>query len=220
MRENTALETDIRKSGEVVVEGHVIGRLDGFTFTPEASSAGTDAKALAGAAQKVLAVEIDARASRLGKAPDEQFVLATDGVIRWQGQPVGKIMAAEEVLKPRVRIVADEQLTGGSEFTPIVVRGVRVAGKRPVISGGTNTVHFKTVTLGSGADHYVFEGFEVTGGTSRCIFHQSSDLTLRDLNAIVGAMVRALEALYHSRPQYPGRREPPGAPPVQLVADP
>jgi ATP-dependent RNA helicase SUPV3L1/SUV3 len=114
MRENTALETDIRKTGEVVVEGHVIGRLDGFTFTPEASSAGTDAKALAGAAQKVLAVEIDARASRLGQAADEQFVLATDGVIRWQGQPVGRIMAAEEVLKPRVRIVADEQLTGAS----------------------------------------------------------------------------------------------------------
>ena len=114
MRENTALETDIRKTGEVVVEGHIIGRLDGFTFTPEASSAGTDAKALAGAAQKVLAVEIDARASRLGQAPDEQFVLATDGVIRWQGQPVGKIVAAEEVLKPRVRIVADEQLTGAS----------------------------------------------------------------------------------------------------------
>jgi ATP-dependent RNA helicase SUPV3L1/SUV3 len=114
MRENTALETDIRKTGEVVVEGHVIGRLDGFTFTPEASSAGTEAKALAGAAQKVLAIEIDARASRLGQAPDEQFVLATDGVIRWQGQPVGRIMAAEEVLKPRVRIVADEQLTGAS----------------------------------------------------------------------------------------------------------
>src|SRR5436309_1774108 len=114
MRENTALETDIRKSGEVVVEGHIIGRLDGFTFTPEASAAGTEAKTLAGAAQKVLAVEIDARASRLGQAADEQFVLATDGVIRWQGQPVGKIMAAEEVLKPRVRIVADEQLTGAS----------------------------------------------------------------------------------------------------------
>jgi ATP-dependent RNA helicase SUPV3L1/SUV3 len=114
MRENTALETDIRKSGEVVVEGHVIGRLDGFTFTPDASAAGSEAKTLAGAAQKVLAVEIDARASRLGQAADEQFVLATDGVIRWQGQPVGKIAAAEEVLKPRVRIVADEQLNGAS----------------------------------------------------------------------------------------------------------
>src|SRR5262245_42756818 len=114
MRENTALETAIRKTGEVVVEGHIIGRLDGFTFTQEASAAGTEAKTLAGAAQKVLAVEIDARASRLGQAADEQFVLATDGVIRWQGQPVGKIIAAEEVLKPRVRIVADEQLTGAS----------------------------------------------------------------------------------------------------------
>src|ERR1044071_7834919 len=44
MRENTALETDIRKTGEVVVEGHVIGRLDGFTFAPDASSGGSDAK--------------------------------------------------------------------------------------------------------------------------------------------------------------------------------
>jgi ATP-dependent RNA helicase SUPV3L1/SUV3 len=114
MRENTALETDIRKSGEVVVEGHVIGRLDGFTFTPEASAAGTEAKALAGAAQKVLASEIDARASRLAQAPDGQIVLATDGTIRWQGQPVGKLVAGEEVLKPRVRIIADEQLTGAS----------------------------------------------------------------------------------------------------------
>ena len=112
MRENTALETDIGKTGEVVVEGHKLGRLDGFTFTPEASAAGSEAKALAGAAQKALAGEIDARAGKLAQAKDDQFVLATDGVIRWQGQPVGRIVAAEEALKPRVRIIADEQLTG------------------------------------------------------------------------------------------------------------
>ena len=112
MRENTALETDIGRTGEVVVEGHAIGRLDGFTFTPEASAAGSEAKALAGAAQKVLASEIDARAGRLARAGDEQLVLATDGIIRWQGQPVGRLVAAEETLKPRVRIIADEQLTG------------------------------------------------------------------------------------------------------------
>ena len=112
MRENTALETDIGKTGEVVVEGHKLGRLDGFTFTPEASAAGSEAKALAGAAQKALAGEIDARAGKLAQAKDEQFVLATDGVIRWQGQPVGRIVAADEALKPRVRIIADEQLTG------------------------------------------------------------------------------------------------------------
>ena len=73
---------------------------------------GSDAKALAGAAQKALAGEIDARATRLAQAADGQFVLATDGTIRWLGQPVGKLVAGEEVLKPRVRIIADEHLTG------------------------------------------------------------------------------------------------------------
>jgi len=47
------------------------------------------------------------------------------------------------------------------------------------------------------------------------------ELTLRDLNAIAAAMVRALGAIYHARPEYPPRgssgevREPPR--PVQLV---
>src|SRR5919205_1031706 len=57
LRENTTLETEIAKSGEVVVEGHAIGRLDGFIFTPAASAAGSEAKALASAAQKALAGE-------------------------------------------------------------------------------------------------------------------------------------------------------------------
>ncbi|MEA2905738.1 MAG: ATP-dependent helicase [Alphaproteobacteria bacterium] len=114
MRENTALETDISKTGDVVVEGHRIGRLDGFTFTPDASPAGSDAKTLAGAAQKALAGEIDARAGRLALAKDDQFVLAADGAIRWQGQPVGKLIAGDDVLKPRLRIIADEHLSGHS----------------------------------------------------------------------------------------------------------
>jgi ATP-dependent RNA helicase SUPV3L1/SUV3 len=112
LRENTVLETDIGKSGEVVVEGHAIGRLDGFMFTPDASSAGSEAKALAGAAQKALAGEIDARANRLAHAADGQFVLASDGTVRWLGQPVGRLAAGEEVLKPRLRVIADEHLSG------------------------------------------------------------------------------------------------------------
>ena len=112
LRENTTLETDISKTGEVVVEGHAIGRLDGFMFTPDASSAGSEAKALAGAAQKALAGEINARATRLSQAAAAQLVLASDSTIRWLGQAVAKLVAGEEVLKPRVRIIADEHLTG------------------------------------------------------------------------------------------------------------
>ncbi len=114
LKESTMLETEIGKTGEVVVEGHVIGRLDGFVFAAAPSSGGSEAKALQATAQKALAGEIDARATRLSQAPDEQFVLASDGAIRWQGDAVGKLVAAEEVLRPRVRVIADEQLTGAS----------------------------------------------------------------------------------------------------------
>jgi len=114
LKESTMLETEIGKTGEVVVEGHVIGRLDGFVFAAAPSTGGSEAKALAATAQKALAGEIDARANRLAQATDGQFVLVSDGAIRWQGDAVGKLIAAEELLRPRVRVLADEQLTGAS----------------------------------------------------------------------------------------------------------
>lgn len=112
LRENSVLNTEIGKTGEVIVEGHAIGRLDGFTFAPDAAEAGSDAKALQAAAQQVLAGEIDARAEKLGAAPDDQFVLASDGTIRWTGDAVAKLVAADDALHPRLRIIADDRLNG------------------------------------------------------------------------------------------------------------
>ncbi|MBB5053203.1 ATP-dependent RNA helicase SUPV3L1/SUV3 [Afipia massiliensis] len=114
LRENTMLNTEIGKTGEVIVEGHMIGRLDGFMFAPESAEAGSDAKALQAAALKALAGEIDARAEKLSKAPDDQFVLTSDGTLRWTGDAVAKLVAADDVLHPRIRIIADERLTGPS----------------------------------------------------------------------------------------------------------
>ncbi|MBX9649976.1 MAG: helicase [Xanthobacteraceae bacterium] len=112
LRENSVLNTEIGKTGEVIVEGHAIGRLDGFTFAPDAAEAGSDAKALQAAAQQVLAGEIDARAEKLAAAPDDQFVLTSDGTIRWTGDAVAKLVAADDALHPRLRIIADDRLNG------------------------------------------------------------------------------------------------------------
>ena len=112
LRENTMLETEIGKSGEVKVEGHVIGRLDGFMFAPDASAAGSEAKALNAAAQKALAGEIELRATKLSQASNDQIVLAADGALRWTGELVGRLTAGDDTLRPRVRVVADEHLTG------------------------------------------------------------------------------------------------------------
>jgi ATP-dependent RNA helicase SUPV3L1/SUV3 len=112
LRENAMLETEIGKSGEVTVEGHVIGRLDGFMFAPDASAAGSEAKALNAAAQKALAGEIEARATKISQASNDQIVLAADGALRWTGDLVGKVIAGDDTLRPRIRVIADEHLTG------------------------------------------------------------------------------------------------------------
>ena len=51
------------------------------------------------------------------QAPNEQIVLAADGTIRWIGEAVGKLAAGDDALRPRVRIVADEHLTGAARET-------------------------------------------------------------------------------------------------------
>lgn len=63
---------------------------------------------------------------------------------------------------------------GGSPGNPVTIRGVRVNGNRPVISGGTNTVEFRQ------SNYLVFEGFDVTGGTARCILQGAHEVTVRD----------------------------------------
>lgn len=88
-----------------------------------------------------------------------------------------------------VEVDGDHTYSGGVIFTEpgssenwITIRGLRINGNRPVISGGTNTIHFLTdwPYSGPGADYYIFEGFDITGGTSRGIYHQSANLIIRD----------------------------------------
>jgi len=112
LRENAMLEAEITAAGDVLVEGQHIGQLHGFRFTPDPQAAGEAARTLNAAALKALASEIEGRAQRIHEAVDEAYVLANDGVIRWLGEAVGKIVAGDHVLTPRVRILADEQLTG------------------------------------------------------------------------------------------------------------
>ncbi|MEJ0052920.1 MAG: helicase-related protein [Methylovirgula sp.] len=114
LRENAMLEAEITPGGDVLVEEQHVGHLSGFRFTADPLADGEAAKALNAAAQKALASEIEGRARRVHEAVDEAFVLANDGVIRWLGEAIGKIVPGEHILQPRVTVLADEQLTGAS----------------------------------------------------------------------------------------------------------
>ncbi|WEX09875.1 helicase-related protein [Chelativorans sp. AA-79] len=112
LRENAMPEAEISPAGDVLVEGHHVGEMQGFRFTADKSAEGEDARAVKTAAQKALAAEFDLRAERFSSAPNGDLALGSDGILRWIGAPVGTLAATDDVLKPRVVLLADEQLTG------------------------------------------------------------------------------------------------------------
>lgn len=112
LRENTMSEAEISPAGAVLVEGHHVGELQGFRFTADQSAGGEDAKAVKAAAQKALAAEFESRADRFAACANGDLALGSDATLRWIGAPIGAVVGTEDALKPRVVVLADEQLTG------------------------------------------------------------------------------------------------------------
>lgn len=110
LRENAHMEAEINRDGEVIVEGHTVGRLSGFRFVPDAVGNGPEAKAANAAAAKALLGEFERRSAKIAAAPNNDILLSSDGTLRWQGEPVARLIAGEAVLQPRLLLLADEQL--------------------------------------------------------------------------------------------------------------
>jgi len=106
------LLASVSHAGEVKVEGHYVGRLDGFRFVPDASAAGAETKTLLAAANRVLRGEIASRAKRLAEAPDSEFVLEQGGAVTWRGGTVGKLLPGDTALAPRVEALPGDFLEG------------------------------------------------------------------------------------------------------------
>jgi ATP-dependent RNA helicase SUPV3L1/SUV3 len=112
LRENAMLEAEISVNGDVFVEGHHVGQLAGFRFTPVSGAEGPDAKAVQSAAQKALGLEFEARAARLYASGNSDLAVGSDGFVRWVGEPVARLAPSDHIMRPRVILLADEQLTG------------------------------------------------------------------------------------------------------------
>lgn len=111
LRDKHMVSPEINDRGDVSLEGHLIGSIEGFRFTL-ARSEGGDAKGVAAAASQVVAPEIARRAERVAGAPNEEFVLATDGYVRWRGQVIANLAEGEQLFTPRLIVLADESLSG------------------------------------------------------------------------------------------------------------
>jgi ATP-dependent RNA helicase SUPV3L1/SUV3 len=109
------VNAEVASGGELSCEGQIVGRLQGFRFTPEANMgaepAGIDNADVASA----IARELDVRANRLSEAVDGALVLANDGAIRWLGDPIAKIAGGDKLLAPRALMLADENLSDAAQ---------------------------------------------------------------------------------------------------------
>jgi len=110
MRDKESLFAEIEKDGRVVVEKHYVGKLEGFSFTPDVAAAGVHGKAARNAAAKVLVHELAARSDRLAAAPDTAFTLTREGQVVWEHQEIGGLTAGEDPLKPNFTLFSDEHL--------------------------------------------------------------------------------------------------------------
>jgi ATP-dependent RNA helicase SUPV3L1/SUV3 len=112
LKDKRMVSPEINSQGEVRLEGHLIGTIEGFRFTLARNDGDVDAKGLRGAADSVVAPEIHHRAERLAGSPNEEFVLATDGRLRWRGEIVAELAEGDSLYRPRIIMLADETLTG------------------------------------------------------------------------------------------------------------
>lgn len=106
LREDRDMLAGVTKTGEVSVEGHVVGRLDGLKFFPDIDGAHLEARALRNAAEKALRPEVNRRLGALARA--EGIDLQSDGRIVHGDVPVARLAPGPDILRPAIQLIGGE----------------------------------------------------------------------------------------------------------------
>lgn len=120
LEEQRDLLAGVKKDGEVVVEGHPVGQLQGFRFIPDVQSTGPDYKPVMTAARNALKPEIQRRMNAMLNAESKQFTLKDDGRIFYQadktnplpGAPLAAVRKGPSVMRPDVDLPESDLLEG------------------------------------------------------------------------------------------------------------
>ncbi|UPT62669.1 MAG: phosphonate-binding protein [Hyphomonadaceae bacterium JAD_PAG50586_4] len=106
LKREEAMLAGVSEEGEVTVEGHFVGQLDGLDFKPDPrATGGVEGRALRNAAMRALRPEVSRRLARIAAASDSDFTLLRDGRVRVDGAVVARLTPKQSVLKPRLELV-------------------------------------------------------------------------------------------------------------------
>ncbi|WP_114376563.1 helicase-related protein [Elioraea thermophila] len=102
----------VTRDGIVVVEGHPVGRMDGFVFHAEAQADAIARQTVLRAARRALAQEVPRRIAALEADGDEAFALTDQGRLTWRGAEVARLRPGPSPLKPLIEVPGAEFLDG------------------------------------------------------------------------------------------------------------
>lgn len=122
LNQRERLMSTVEQDGAIHVEGEYVGHIKGFQFIPDGVAAGVaHERTLKSASLEAVVQEISLRAQAVSAATDPDLTLTPDGQIVWQSAPVARLVSGPSILKPRVEILADDQL-GGPERDAVQLR--------------------------------------------------------------------------------------------------
>jgi ATP-dependent RNA helicase SUPV3L1/SUV3 len=110
--EKEELLSAVTRRGDVVVEGHPVGRVGGFSFFPDPEAVGDEKKLVLRAARRALREEMPRRVALVETAPDGVFVLADDQTVTWDSVPIARLKRGASALRPRIQVLDSEFLDG------------------------------------------------------------------------------------------------------------
>jgi ATP-dependent RNA helicase SUPV3L1/SUV3 len=90
----------VNSEGNVQVEGHSLGNIDGLRFIPDPSGSPSEGRALRAAAKRIVAREINTRANLIAVSSDEAITLRTDLALEWKGTAVAQLTPGNDPLQP------------------------------------------------------------------------------------------------------------------------
>lgn len=96
----------VTAKGEVVVEGHVVGHMEGLDFKPHDAADRREARALMAAAHRALAQDAPRRVKALVDSPEQAFGMTPEGRITWQGRAIAKAEKGDGLLAPRCTLLS------------------------------------------------------------------------------------------------------------------
>lgn len=108
---NAPLLSAVKSDGEVIVEGHPVGRMQGFQLHLDSDLPQSDRATLARAARRALRTEIPLRVQACQQADDTAFMLDHQtGDITWEGVEIARLRAGRDVLHPTIMLRGDDLL--------------------------------------------------------------------------------------------------------------